>query len=153
MIRFSNGVPTYVWFSQHSNGEAFAYDVVHKNGLRVLSLTSASPSASQSPLIPTSPSSTVATDPTLITPLPGSTTTQSRMSISPMVSSLTIPTPALSGTQLSRLTTILTTQPLQPSHLMTLAATPQLIGSIIAARGVMSSIRIRINDRRNFWTA
>lgn len=36
MIRFSNGVPTYVWFSQHSNGEAFAYDVVHKNGLRPL---------------------------------------------------------------------------------------------------------------------
>ena len=40
MIRFSNGVPTYVWFSQHSNGEAFAYEVVHKNGLRVLPLTS-----------------------------------------------------------------------------------------------------------------
>ncbi|KAI9848345.1 MAG: hypothetical protein M1838_000561 [Thelocarpon superellum] len=34
MVRFSNGVPTAVWFSQHANGEAFTYDAVEKRGLR-----------------------------------------------------------------------------------------------------------------------
>ncbi|OCK80769.1 hypothetical protein K432DRAFT_296964 [Lepidopterella palustris CBS 459.81] len=34
MIRFSDGIPTYIWYSQHSNGEAFAYKVVKKSGLR-----------------------------------------------------------------------------------------------------------------------
>lgn len=36
MIRFLNGVPQEIWYSQHSNGEAFTYDAVDKyNGLRV----------------------------------------------------------------------------------------------------------------------
>ncbi|GAB7355998.1 hypothetical protein MBLNU459_g6625t1 [Dothideomycetes sp. NU459] len=34
MVRFYNGVPTAVWFSQHQNGEAFSYDTVQKSGLR-----------------------------------------------------------------------------------------------------------------------
>jgi hypothetical protein len=34
MIRFSNGVPQHVWYSQHANGQAFAYKSVQKNGLR-----------------------------------------------------------------------------------------------------------------------
>lgn len=34
MIRFSNGVPQAVWYSQHSNGEAFTYQVVNKVGDR-----------------------------------------------------------------------------------------------------------------------
>ena len=34
MIRFSNGVPQAVWYSQHSNGEAFTYDCLEKNGVR-----------------------------------------------------------------------------------------------------------------------
>lgn len=34
MIRFVNGVPTYVWFSQHANGEAFSYKCLEKNGQR-----------------------------------------------------------------------------------------------------------------------
>ncbi|KAF2476344.1 uncharacterized protein BDR25DRAFT_375238 [Lindgomyces ingoldianus] len=34
MIRFSSGVPQYIWYSQHSNGEAFKYSVVEKSGLR-----------------------------------------------------------------------------------------------------------------------
>jgi len=35
MIRFSNGVPTYIWYSQHANGEAFKYSILRKSGLRV----------------------------------------------------------------------------------------------------------------------
>lgn len=37
MVRFTNGTPTAVWYSQHSNGEAFTYDTVDKynGGLRV----------------------------------------------------------------------------------------------------------------------
>lgn len=36
MVRFSNGVPQYVWFSQHSNGQAFQYSTVQKQGDRPL---------------------------------------------------------------------------------------------------------------------
>ena len=35
MIRFSNGVPTQMWFSQHEDGEAFTYDCLEKQGIRV----------------------------------------------------------------------------------------------------------------------
>lgn len=37
MIRFQDGVPQAVWYSQHSNGEAFRYDTVQKwtDGVRV----------------------------------------------------------------------------------------------------------------------
>ena len=37
MVRFQNGTPQAVWYSQHDNGEAFTYDVVEKftDGLRV----------------------------------------------------------------------------------------------------------------------
>ncbi|KAF2478245.1 uncharacterized protein BDR25DRAFT_299902 [Lindgomyces ingoldianus] len=31
MIRFENGVPKVVWFSQHANGEAFKYEVLKKD--------------------------------------------------------------------------------------------------------------------------
>lgn len=34
MVRFQNGKPTAVWFSQHAFGEAFTYDAVEKQGLR-----------------------------------------------------------------------------------------------------------------------
>jgi len=34
MIRFKNGVPDLVWYSQHSNGEAFKYSILEKQGLR-----------------------------------------------------------------------------------------------------------------------
>jgi hypothetical protein len=34
MVRFVNGKPTYIWYSQHANGQAFAYSSVHKQGLR-----------------------------------------------------------------------------------------------------------------------
>ena len=39
MVRFSNGVPTAVWYSQHSNGEAFTYDAVQKSGLRPITFS------------------------------------------------------------------------------------------------------------------
>lgn len=37
MVRFQNGVPQAVWYSQHSNGEAFTYNATEKynNGIRV----------------------------------------------------------------------------------------------------------------------
>lgn len=37
MVRFMNGKPTGLWYSQHSNGEAFTYDATEKynGGLRV----------------------------------------------------------------------------------------------------------------------
>ncbi|CCD55659.1 hypothetical protein ACHAPC_005269 [Botrytis cinerea] len=34
MIRFVNGTPQTVWYSQHANGQAFLYSVVEKNGKR-----------------------------------------------------------------------------------------------------------------------
>ena len=37
MVRFANGAPQAVWFSQHSFGEAFTYDAVEKQGKRPVS--------------------------------------------------------------------------------------------------------------------
>jgi hypothetical protein len=37
MIRFQDGVPQQVWYSQHSNGEAFTYTTVEKEGVRPIS--------------------------------------------------------------------------------------------------------------------
>jgi len=34
MVRFENGVPQAVWFSQHADGEAFTYSAVEKTGAR-----------------------------------------------------------------------------------------------------------------------
>lgn len=34
MVRFVNGIPTYIWYSQHSNGEAFNYNATEKDGQR-----------------------------------------------------------------------------------------------------------------------
>lgn len=34
MIRFANGTPTQMWFSQHGFGEAFTYDCLEKQGNR-----------------------------------------------------------------------------------------------------------------------
>lgn len=34
MIRFKNGVPQAVWYSQHGNGQAFTYSCLEKRGLR-----------------------------------------------------------------------------------------------------------------------
>lgn len=37
MIRFHNGKPTAVFYSQHSDGAAYSYDAVKKSGLRPIS--------------------------------------------------------------------------------------------------------------------
>ena len=34
MVRFKNGQPTALWYSQHSFGEAFTYQAVEKQGVR-----------------------------------------------------------------------------------------------------------------------
>ena len=34
MVRFQNGTPMQVWFSQHGFGEAFTYDCLEKQGVR-----------------------------------------------------------------------------------------------------------------------
>lgn len=36
MIRFQNGTPTYVWYSQHEDGAAYSYSAVEKHGKRVI---------------------------------------------------------------------------------------------------------------------
>jgi len=40
MIRFVDGKPTAIWYSQHANGQAFEYDTVHKydGGIKVSEL-------------------------------------------------------------------------------------------------------------------
>lgn len=34
MIRFSNGAPQAIWYSQHASGQAFTYSAVEKKGIR-----------------------------------------------------------------------------------------------------------------------
>ncbi|KAJ5233991.1 uncharacterized protein N7469_005757 [Penicillium citrinum] len=34
MIRFANGTPNAIWYSQHASGQAFTYDAVEKKGIR-----------------------------------------------------------------------------------------------------------------------
>lgn len=34
MIRFSNGAPQAIWYSQHASGQAFTYNAVEKQGIR-----------------------------------------------------------------------------------------------------------------------
>ena len=34
MIRFKNGEPQAVWYSQHASGQAFTYEATEKNGKR-----------------------------------------------------------------------------------------------------------------------
>jgi hypothetical protein len=40
MVRFQNGKPTYVWYSQHANGQAFQYSTVQKKGDRPIAYSS-----------------------------------------------------------------------------------------------------------------
>lgn len=37
MIRFRNGTPEAIWYSQHGNGQAFTYNSVEKEGMRPIS--------------------------------------------------------------------------------------------------------------------
>lgn len=37
MIRFKDGVPQVIWYSQHGNGEAYVYKAVEKEGIRPIS--------------------------------------------------------------------------------------------------------------------
>jgi len=37
MVRFQDGIPQALWYSQHGNGEAFTYDCVEKMGIRPIS--------------------------------------------------------------------------------------------------------------------
>lgn len=34
MIRFENGMPDALWYSQHAGGQAFTYDALEKKGKR-----------------------------------------------------------------------------------------------------------------------
>lgn len=38
MIRFKDGQPQAVWYSQHATGEAFTYEALEKEGKRVSQL-------------------------------------------------------------------------------------------------------------------
>ncbi|KAG8624755.1 hypothetical protein KVT40_007822 [Elsinoe batatas] len=40
VVRFNNGQPQQVWYSQHSNGEAFRYSAVSKDGIRPITFSS-----------------------------------------------------------------------------------------------------------------
>jgi hypothetical protein len=104
MIRFINGVPKYVWYSQHANGEAFEFDILNKDGsgkrvsfhfLTYDRLSYRSPSHpfcvpknghqrySTTDILPKSQSPTQQTVPTPSTPPPERTTTRSQTSTSP----------------------------------------------------------------------
>lgn len=39
MVRFENGVPRSVWYSQHEYGEAYTYAAVQKSGKRPLAFS------------------------------------------------------------------------------------------------------------------
>lgn len=39
MVRFVDGLPRAVWYSQHEYGEAYTYDVVPKTGVRPLAFS------------------------------------------------------------------------------------------------------------------
>ncbi|KAF2839055.1 hypothetical protein M501DRAFT_1003604 [Patellaria atrata CBS 101060] len=39
MVRFKNGVPQWIWYSQHANGQCFAYNAVQKSGIRPLAFS------------------------------------------------------------------------------------------------------------------
>lgn len=34
MVRFDNGMPQALWYSQHASGQAFTYDATEKKGQR-----------------------------------------------------------------------------------------------------------------------
>jgi hypothetical protein len=91
MIRFKDGVPQHVWYSQHSGGQAFTYGATEKVGKRPVSYSAkgshANYAISGNTTIP-SPASTSQTDSSSIVPLkayPGTlhsrltTTTSKRM--------------------------------------------------------------------------
>ncbi len=39
MVRFQNGLPKAIWYSQHAYGEAFTYDAVDKKGIRPIAFS------------------------------------------------------------------------------------------------------------------
>jgi hypothetical protein len=40
MVRFQNGSPQSIWYSQHANGQAFRYTTVEKTGVRPIAYSS-----------------------------------------------------------------------------------------------------------------
>ena len=40
MVRFANGSPEAIWYSQHANGQAFRYGTVEKTGDRPIAYSS-----------------------------------------------------------------------------------------------------------------
>lgn len=111
MIRFVDGKPSKVWFSQHSGGQAFKYDVLDKydGGLRV---SFSRLSRSQHIILTTinSPSPTAQTAPTQSTPPTATTPTASPTSTSPKASSRTTPRRVHAGTPPYQHTTTPTTK-------------------------------------------
>lgn len=81
MIRFDNGTPSALWYSQHSNGQAFEYGTVDKyNGGDRVSYMRIGSEAKSLTTIPHSPSCTAPTALTQITQRKGHTPTASRTS-------------------------------------------------------------------------
>jgi hypothetical protein len=77
MVRFHNELPTVVWYSQHSSGQAFKYEVVMKDKANIRVCDSLLFAVGENCLLNKHRSQfpSLATAPTPTTPLLGSTTT------------------------------------------------------------------------------
>lgn len=76
MVRFQDGTPQAIWYSQHSNGEAFTYDATEKYGNGSTRVSVILPSLYYVSNDTLSQSYTSPTALTQTMPLPGHTTTQ-----------------------------------------------------------------------------
>ena len=114
MIRFANGTPTAMWFSQHASGQAFTYAALEKKGKRPLSYSGNGTHANYAvkgsvcPLLCPSKASQSPANHQSLSPT-ANTTTQSPASTSTPASSSTTQTAASYGTPSSMPTLTLTT--------------------------------------------
>ena len=135
VVRFENGLPIQVFFSEHYFGEAYSYAAVEKIGKRVRLPISHSIRLFRLLTYPTSPSVSPPQEPTPCTPPPASTATSS-----PGASSTTLPIAALSGTPPLTRTPTPTTRTATSCARRPSTPTPQPPGSTSTATGATKPI-------------
>lgn len=148
MIRFVNGEPDALWYSQHSNGQAFKYSTVHKyddgaDSLRVSIPRAIMVSNIIKLILPSSPSSTAPTALTQTTPPQELTRTASPTSTCPRASSKTTRTKDHDGIPRCPLIGIHTTTRLKLSLLTTPSKSSPLFVHILSTHtdGAHTGIR------------